>query len=128
MTFLTKDQILAADDRRFQDVEVPEWTVIGSGQPAMVRIVGLTAAEASKFSSKLVKVDGKGAVKELKMDNFLAELLVRTLVDEDFEPLFTDKDIEALGKKSAAVMKRLSDIASELSGLNDKAVEENVKN
>jgi hypothetical protein len=128
MAFLNKDEILAASDIMFRDVEVPEWTVIGRGETAMVRVAGLTAAEATKFSSRLVQMDGKGSIKEVKIDNFLAELLVRTLVNENFEPLFNDADIEALGKKSAAVMKRLGDIAIELSGLNEKAVEEKVKN
>jgi len=127
MSFLTKEQILAAEDIPFRDEPVPEWSKLNGGS-GMVRVAGLSAKEASTFSSKLVSVDGKGQVKELKMDNFLAELLARTLVDENFEPLFSEADIEALGKKSAAVMKRLGDIAMELSGLSEKAVEEAAKN
>jgi len=123
MGFLTKDQILAADDIPFRDVSVPEWPD-ANGEPGMVRVAGLDAKEASSFSSKLVSVDGKGNFKELHLDYFMPELLQRTLVDENFKPLFSKQDIEALGKKSAAVMKRLSDIAQELSGLSDTAKKE----
>lgn len=127
--YLTKEQILSVHDRLYRDMEVPEWTAIGSGEKALVRIAGLTAKAASDFSTKLVSMDGKGNVKELKMDNFLAELLALTMVDpETFEPLFTKDDVEALGKKSAAVMKRLGDVAMELSGLNEKAVKDAEKN
>jgi hypothetical protein len=123
MGFLTKDQILAADDISFRDVPVPEWPD-ADGAPGIVRVAGLNAKEASSFSSKLVALDGKGNVKELQMDNFLPELLQRSLVDENFKPLFSKQDIEALGKKSAAVMKRLGDVAMELSGLSDTAKKE----
>jgi len=127
--YLNKQQILEVNDRLYRDVEVPEWTSIGSGERALVRISGLTAKAASDFSTRLVSMDGKGNVKELKLDNFLSELLVLTIVDpESFEPLFSKDDIEALGKKSAAVMKRLGDVAMELSGLNEKAVQDAEKN
>lgn len=127
MSYLTKDQILAANDRKFRDEAVPEWPD-QNGEPGMVRVAGLSAKAAAAFSSKLVSVDGKGQVKELKMDNFLAELLSQTLVDEQFELLFSEADIDELGKKSAAVMKRLGDIAMELSGINDAALKEAAKN
>lgn len=119
--FVGKTQILEAQDLKFEDVAVPEWG-------GMVRVAGLNAKEASVFSSKLVSVDSKGGIKELKMDNFMAELLVHTLVDEQFKPLFNEDDIEALGKKSAAIMKQLSDIAMKLSGLSDQSLKEATKN
>ena len=127
--YLTKEQILAVNDRLYRDIEVPEWAVNGIGEKVLVRIAGLTAKAASDFSTKLVSLDDKGNVKELKMGNFLAELLSLTLVNpETFEPLFSQENVEALGKKSASVMKRLGDIAMELSGLNEKAVKDAEKN
>ena len=128
MGLLTRDQILNANDIPFRDVDVPEWKIEDSDDIPRVRVAGLSAKMASAFSSKLVSVDGKGQVKELKMDNFLAELLVHSLVDENFQPLFSEADIEALGKKSAAVMKRLGDVAMELSGLSDQALKDATKN
>lgn len=128
MNFLSREQILAASDRVYRDVQVPEWIPTDGSKAVMVRIAGLSAKAAATFSSKLVNVDGKGQVTELKMDNFLAELLSQTIVNEQLEPIFSDADIEALGKKSAAVMKRLGDIAMELSGLNDQALKDAAKN
>lgn len=118
MAFLTAEQILAAEDLPFRDELVPEWPD-AQGKPGMVRVLGLSAEDASTFGAKLVSLDGKGNIKQLKMDNFLAELLALTLVNEKNERLFTKEQAKALGKKSAAVMKRLGDISMELSGLSE---------
>jgi hypothetical protein len=121
MMYLTKAQILEANDVQSQDVEVPEWG--GS-----VRLVSLDAKEASAFGSRMVKMDAKGNVEAFVMDNFMAELLARAIVDENNQPIFSQSDVEALGKKNGAVIKRLYTIAAELSGLGEGNKDEAVKN
>lgn len=121
MAFLSKDAILTAKDLPFEDVDVQEWG-------GTVRVAGLTGKAASDFSAKLVSVDSKGKVTNLNMDNFLAELLALTIVDENMQPMFTQADVEGLGKKSAAVLKRLGDVASRLSGLSESALKDAEKN
>lgn len=123
MPFLTKDRILAVQDIPYRDVPVPEWSEDPSN-PDLVRVAGLDAKEASSFARKLVQLDGKGNIKEFHTENFLADLLQRCLVDEEFKPLFSKQDLEALGRKSAVVMKRLGEVAQELSGLNEEAQKE----
>lgn len=120
---LTAEEILAIDDIPSQDVVVPEW------KNATVRVVGLNGKDASDFSSKLVEVDGKGKITAIKLDGFLPELLSKTLHNLNGERIFkTEEQVKALGLKSAAVLKRLGDVASKLSGLDEQAAENAEKN
>lgn len=113
--FLTKEDILAADDLPFEDVIVPEW----GGKK--VRVIGLNAKDAQEYSSRLVSVDSKGRVQKMHLEHVITDLLVRTLVDESNRPLFGAGELDALGKKSAVVLTRLSEIAQRLSGMGDEA-------
>jgi hypothetical protein len=121
-TLLTREAILQAKDLPFEDVKVPEWN-------GTVRIAGLTGKAATEFSAKMVSTDSRGQVKTVSIpDNFMAELLSMTIVDTEFRPVFSKADIEALGGKSAAVLKRLSETAMRLSGLGEEAEEQAQKN
>ena len=119
----TADEILAMDDIPTQEIVVPEW------KNATVRVVGLNGKDASNFSSKLVEMDNKGKVKAVNLEGFLPELLSLTLFNSKGERIFkTEDQVKALGLKSAAVLKRLGDIASKLSGLGEDAAEDAEKN
>jgi hypothetical protein len=120
--FFSRDEILAVQDLPFKDVPVPEW----GGKT--VRVLGLSAAEASDFAGRMVHVDDKGKVTSTEMTDFMPNLLSRTLADENNELLFTKKDVAALGKKSAKVMSRLFKVAMDLSGLDEMAEQLAVKN
>jgi len=120
--FLDRSAILGADDLPFRDVDVPEWG-------GVVRIVGLDGKQASAFSRRMVRVGPDGKPQALGLDNFMAKLVALTLIDpQTGKPIFEEDDIEVLGKKSAKVLKRLSDIAAELSGMSDEAVKDAAKN
>lgn len=121
--FLSAEEILAIDDIPTEEVAVPEW------KNTKVRVVGLNGEDASKFSSKLVDIGEDGKVKAVNLETFLPELLSMTLFNDAGEKIFkTEEQVKALGKKSAAVLKRLGDIATRLSGMNEKAVETKAKN
>ena len=81
-------------------------------------IKGLTAAERDDYEQTLVETtpDGRTRVKR-KQRNMRASLVVRCLVDESGERLFTDKDTEALGNVDGAVIDKLWDVARKLSGM-----------
>lgn len=116
--FLTKDEILAADDLPFEDVTVPEW---GNKK---VRVIGMNAADAQEYSSRLVSLDNKGRVRKLNLDTVMTTMLIRVLVDDKNRPLFTHQDVEALGRKSAVVMTRLFEVAQRLSAMGEKDQQE----
>ena len=115
MTLLTKDQILKADDRSHEDIDVSEWG--GS-----VRIIAMAACERDAFEASMLDSKGKGDKQRLQ--NFRARFIARCIVDADNNRLFSDKDMVALGKKSAAPISRIFDACQKLNGMTDKDVEE----
>jgi hypothetical protein len=116
MAFLSAAQILGADDRNYEDVDVPEWG-------GMVRVVGMSGSDRNAYQASLVVIGSNGNVQRLNMTDQLAKLLARCLHDDEFNRLFSDKEIKALGAKNGAVLERLSGIAQRLSGLRKEDVE-----
>lgn len=118
--FLTREQILGAADLEERIVEVPEW-----GGDVLVR--GITGAERDLFEKSCIEMKGKN--REFNTANFRAKLVALSIVDPDTKkPMFTQVDINALGKKSAKALNRVYDVATELSGFGDEEVEELTKN
>ena len=116
---LSKDDILQAQDLPIERVSVPEW----SGE---VLVRGLTGAERDKFEASIVIRKGDKA--EFNPDNMRAKLVALCVVDEQGNRLFSDKDVEFLGKKSAAALDRVFQVAQRLSGISPGAVEDLGKN
>lgn len=115
MALLTKAQINAADDRRWEDVDVPEW----GGQ---VRILGLSGTERDAYEASMVRIGSQGNVAGVNLLDSRARLLAKCIVGEDFERLYTDKEVKELGAKSGEVLQRLYKTAQRLSGLGKQAV------
>lgn len=122
-TFISREAIQGAQDIPWEDVPVDEWQAGG-----VIRIMGLNAKDASAFSKRLVQLDPKGNVRSLRMDDFMAQLIVMTAVNEKFERLFTEADVPWLNTKSAKVLKRLADAAQRLSGMENTAIADAAKN
>lgn len=116
MTLLNRDAILAAQDLKFEDVDVPEW-----GGPVRVRV--MTGAERDSYSNDLLDASGKFDAKAYR-----AKLLARCLVDDTGARLFTDDQVIELQNKSAAVIDRLFSVADRINGVNNAAVDEAAKN
>ncbi|MCI4045136.1 hypothetical protein [Streptomyces sp. TRM75563] len=116
MALLSKDQITAVDDRQWEDVDVPEWG-------GTVRVLGMSGTERNAYQSSLVVLGPNGSVQRMNMADQLAKLCARSMVGEDFERLFTDKEVAALGKKNGAVLERVGQVAQRLSGLRKEDVE-----
>ena len=118
---LSRDGILGAVDLQTEKVFVPEW-----GDDVIIR--GLTGEELDAFQGSIRQFrpsfDGKGMEQVLVQDNMRAKLLVKCLVDEAGERLFSDQDASALGAKNGAVIDRLYDVASRLSGLSEEEKKE----
>ncbi|MGW4641804.1 hypothetical protein ACWEN6_25020 [Sphaerisporangium sp. NPDC004334] len=110
--YLTRDQILAADDRVYEDVPVPQWG-------GTVRVRSLTGRERDKFEAGLL--DKSGAPRVLGARAKLAQL---SMVDERGQLVFGEEDVRALSLKSAAALQQVFETAQRLSGLTDKDMEE----
>lgn len=112
---LSKEAIFAADDILTEEVYVPEWK--GS-----VTVCGMTGAAKDAYERSIVDI--KGNKHTVNRDHLRAKLLIRTLVNEHRQPLFTESDIIKLGTKSASVLDRLCEIAQRLSGMRQADADE----
>ena len=112
---LTRDQILQADDLSREKVDVPEW-----GGCVCVR--ELTASEKDAFDAETYVLKGRETV--INRRDFKARLLVRSICDEAGKPIFTLKDIQALGAKSLKASERVAAVAMRLSAMTAEAQEE----
>jgi len=118
MTLSRKD-ILEVNDLTTRVVPIPEWK-------GDVIIKMMTGTERDQFEDSLF--EGRGKDRKSNYKNLRAKLLSMCLVGEDGKRLFSDKDIESLGGKSAKALDRLYTIATELNGIGAKEEEALTKN
>lgn len=116
---LDKESILAAEDLRTEEVQVPEW-----GGSVYVRT--LTGKERDAWEATLL--DGTGRNRRVKLDNIRASLAAATICDAQGKQLFGPEDVAALGEKSALALDRVFEVAQRLNGLTGEDVEELVGN
>lgn len=114
MTLLSKSQIFEADDRTYEDVEVPEWG-------GTVRVRGLSGTELDAYEASTQKQVGNKIVRDVR--NFRARLVALSAVNEDGSPLFEPNEVAALASRSGAALARLFDVCCRLSGMTEDAVE-----
>ncbi|MFJ9381886.1 hypothetical protein [Streptomyces sp. NPDC101455] len=120
MALLTKVQINSAVDRAWEDVPVPEW-----GEGAQVRLMELTAADRGYIEAGSVVANGQSpALRVESLKTYREKLVGMALVDENFERLFSNKEIGQLSAKSGAVIERLAAKVQELSKMGRFAVKE----
>ncbi|RZZ81397.1 hypothetical protein [Pseudoxanthomonas winnipegensis] len=115
MALLSKGQILAANDRKTEDMEVKEWG-------GTVRISTMSASDRDKWEQ-----DTYGGEKP-KVEDFRARFVSLCLVDEAGARLFSDKEVAQLGAKSVAALDRVFRAAQKLNALGETAVEDAAKN
>jgi len=119
MGFLTRDQILQVQDIVTEDVPVPEWG-------GTVRVRGLSGHERDAFEAGIVQPSGRTI--RYTLENLRARLVALSVVDESGARLFSAADVVALGRKSAAALERVYNVAQRLAGLSNQDVEELAKN
>ncbi|WMJ69981.1 hypothetical protein [Stenotrophomonas sp. 24(2023)] len=112
---LGKAQILQAQDRRHQDVAVPEWG-------GMVRVAMMSASDRDRWEQDTYGGDTP------KVEDFRARFVGLCLVDEQGARLFSDGEVAQLGAKSAAALDRVFRVAQTLNALGEAAIGELEKN
>lgn len=115
LTLLTREQILAAPDIKDEIVDVPEWG-------GAVRVVAMSGHDRDEFEESMVVMRGRN--RTMNLANFRANLVARSIKDEQGRRIFNDRDIVALGEKSAAALTRVVVVAQRLSGLTEEMVQE----
>lgn len=120
MGLLTRDQILNANDRKTETISVPEW-----GGDVIVSV--MSGEQRDAYENMLVEVGPDGKAKN-KLDNIRAKLVACCVVDEKGERLFSEKDVKALGSKSAAALQRVYVAAARINRVTEDGVEDAAKN
>lgn len=117
---LTKEEILAADDCKVEQVSVPEW-----GDDGHVFVRTMTGDERDDFEAETL--GDKPSDRATSLKHIRARLAAYTLCDQQDNRLFGKDDIELLGQKSAAALDRVFAVASRLNRLRKEDVEELIK-
>lgn len=114
--YLTATDILDAEDFVTEDVYVPEWG-------GWLKVKGLSGAERDAYEATIVEQRKGGSIR-YNLANARAKLIIAAVIDDHGRPLFTAKDVKALGKKSALAAQRVFSKARELAGLTDEDMDE----
>lgn len=109
---LSRDEILASDDLRVEEVYVPEWG-------GTVRVRALSARDREILREAVTKPDGDVDVGQLRV-----RLVIMATVDAGGEKIFTLVDYDALQEKDAGAIDRIFAVAKRLSKLTPSAMEE----
>lgn len=106
MTFLTRSDILSADDYKIEEIHVDEW----NGP------VGIRTFDAATRARLLQPAkDGK------MPDNWMEMIVAASACDEFGKLIFSDDDVAALSNKNAVVLEKLFTASIELNGLTDSS-------
>lgn len=111
MTMLTRAAILAAEDLKSEIVDVAEW-----GGSVKVRM--LTGAERDAIGAELIGADGKPDMRTYRL-----RMVAACMVGDEGAPLFGQDEIADLGRKSAAALQRVYEVAERLNTINPQAIE-----
>lgn len=108
--FLSADDILSAEDSRYEVIDVPEW-----GGSVRIRTMG----GYERGALEVMWQRKNGAVADFR-ERFAAICIC----DAKGERLFRDDQLKALGKKSAPALERVFDAAAKLNRFSTSDVEE----
>lgn len=105
-----RDQIIQADDRPVELVDVPEWGV-------KLEIRGLMSGERTALLKAAAGPDG-----QTQLADILSQLVVLCAYEPDTgERVFAPEDVAILERKSGAVVEQVAQVAARLSGLTPEA-------
>jgi len=111
---LSRDAILGVADIKAEPLEVPEW-----GGSVYVRM--LSGRERDNFEASL-RDPATGNAGNLS--DFRAKFASLVIADEKGERLFSEADIDALGKKSAQALDRVLESGMKINALGKKDVDD----
>jgi len=122
---LSRDEILKAELDSSGNVVLPTETVEVPEWHGSVIVRGLSGTARDAFEQSLIIQ--RGRKQETNLANFRAKLVAQSVVDESGKTMFTEKDIDVLGSKSASALERVYAVAGRLSRLTNDDVEELTK-
>lgn len=99
-----REKILAANDRTFEVVHIPEWD-------CEVRVYAMTAGDKTRIMKKF----SDGTIP----DDYFARLAYLCVCDETGTRIFSESDIPELQEKSATAITRVAECAARINKLSD---------
>ena len=124
MTLLNFDDIVASQDKEYQDVDVPEWG-------GTVRIATMSGEDRDRWELSMMQADDNSERGfKLNFDAYSrVRLVAMCLVDDNFNRIFVTKEqIEKLSQKSGKVMDLLYDVAQRVNGITESDIDDLEKN
>lgn len=132
MALLSRSQILEAQDIKTKVIPIAEW----GGD---VKIKQLSAKEFNDISMSMVNIKKmaakqlssknqdnlEDAINDIAIKNQKIMLIIKSCVDENMKPLFTEADLDLLYQKNTNVIDRL---IAEIEEFNASSAEETKKN
>lgn len=117
MSLLNREAILAVQDVKDETITVPEW-----GGEVRVRAMTADARDAFEQDAYIAARDKK------PLTSLRARIVARCVIDEQGALLFTDADVEVLGKKSAAALDRIYDVVLRMNAMRQEDIKDLEKN
>lgn len=124
--YIKKDAMRAIQDRKVEEVEVPEW---GEGT---VLVCGLSAKAQGLYRASIFDV--KGTTSRVRLEDADCKLVIQCVLDPDayergeLKLYFSDADLEWLGTKSARAIDRIVAVVQRLSGMTKDEAQTIAKN
>ncbi len=119
MGYLSRDEILNAEDRQFDEVDCPEWG-------GAVRLRSISGRQRDEYEQSMI--EQRGNDRKMNLRNARAKLVVLCAVDEAGNPLFTSEDLRRLSSKNAKPLDRLFSAAQKLCGLTEDDLKDLTEN
>jgi hypothetical protein len=100
-----RDKILAANDRTFEEVYIPEWD-------CTVRVYAMSAGDKTRIMKAFTAQDGLP-------EDYFARLVYLCACDETGTRIFNESDIPELQEKSATAVSRIAEVAAIVSKIQE---------
>lgn len=122
--YLSAQDILTADDLQEEDVYVPEWG-------GWVTVREVSASDRDWLEASMLKdaQTGEGVILENNQggqfgaDAFRVRLVTLSLVDKETKQrLFSNKQVEALGRKSNTALSKVAEVVLRVNGMTEEEV------
>lgn len=114
---LSREEILSKRDLKREKVNIPEW----GGD---IYVSEFSAEARDQWEQEIIDCGQK----KQKMINARARLIVLTVVDENYNRIFKDSDIQSIGQLSAEAIDKAVVVSQRLNGLTEKELKSAEKN
>ena len=134
MALLNRNQILEAKDIQTKVIFVPEWQgeimikqlSAKEYNDIFMNMINIRKMAAKQLSKKNADENLEDTINELAIKNQKILIIIKSVVDENMNPLFTEADIELLYQKNINVINRVIEEIEEFNAVSSEDVKKNL--